>query len=196
MSRLALFASFAALALFLSGCVQGGIPQSCSGVAEDRLSNCIYVRAVLEQNAYHCYGLSRTDARKECINDASNPAMKKKLEGMSEAERAALTGLPPAQPLPSGAAPSAPQNQPAAPTEPQSPAIPGTSSSNLTLDQQVYASAIESNDVQLCEAIIDEGLAKSCISKVSRQRKDISSCDTLSNPEYSKLCRLYSMGDA
>ncbi|MCX6770142.1 MAG: hypothetical protein NT051_05730, partial [Candidatus Micrarchaeota archaeon] len=152
MSRIVSYAALLSvtLLLLLSGCVQGDTPKACSGVAQEKLANCVYVQSVLEQNPFFCYGISNIGVRKTCIGDSSNPAMKKKLTGMSQEERDLLLSNK-TLPIP---APVIPQHQPAATpvaTSPSGGTTGGAQNYNASAEQIIYNTAVESNEVTLCE---------------------------------------------
>ena len=184
-----------ALGFLFFGCVQGSLPSQCLGMSGERLTNCVYVRAVIGQNPFNCYSIDRIDVRKTCISDASNTAMKKKIEGMAQSERDSLYMSTTAEALP-----AAPTGQPAAPSGAgqalpgEIPADTGASNETPSLDQQVYSHAVDANNVQLCEQIGDYSTMRSCISQVARQMKVMAICDTLSTQDNIDLCRMYSQG--
>lgn len=196
MSRhLAAAAAFALLVL-LSGCTMGGVPQKCSGLPQDRLASCIYIQAVLDQDPFYCYRLDSIDDRKVCIRDSSDSLAKKRLEAMTDAEReGALRGIKPAPE-------AAPPYQPAEPEQPTTEVgaivVPPTEPQEVSvqeLDAELYSTAVQANDVQLCEQIYDPEVLKSCISQVARQKKNLSICETLSTQDYIEICRMYSQGE-
>ena len=181
------------LAMLLTGCVQGGLPSTCSNVAEDRLANCVYLQAVSDQNPFDCYSMGNIAQRKMCISDASNQEMKKKVDGMGQAERdlifvtapAPAPAVPVGQPFPSNATNGTDGNG----------VGNGTVDGNATsTDQVVFEQAVQANDVQLCERIADYSVMRSCISQIARQKKIPAICDTLSNQDNIELCRMYSQG--
>ena len=148
---------------------------------------------MLEQNPFFCYGISDMNVRKTCIGDASNPAMKKKLTGMSQEERDLLLSnntLPiPAPIIPPAQAVTGP---PAA--SPSGNATGNAQNSSFSAEQIIYNTAVESNEVTLCEQISDTDLLKSCIAQVAKQHKSPSDCDLLSTYPDIELCRMYSQG--
>jgi hypothetical protein len=182
------------LAMLLTGCVQGGLPSTCSNVTPDRLANCVYIWAVTEQNAFDCYSISDLGQRKMCISDASNPAIKKKLGGMAQSERDSIFV---SKPFPSAPSTSIMQPLPSNATEDTGAVLDGNETivENATsLDQRVYEQAVQANDVQLCEQIADYSVLRSCISQIARQKKIPAICDTLSDKDNIELCRMYSQG--
>ena len=183
-----------ALALLLFGCAQGGIPSACAGSPVDKLANCVYVAAVLEQNPYDCYSIQNGSQKEKCLRDASDSAAKKLLEQMAPAERAkvfaALSGAAEAPgaaapPLPPAAGPANPGNGPTGAT-PQN----GVSAA----DSQAYSDAIAASDMSPCATISDASTRASCITQVALQVKNPSVCSQLTLKPDIDLCNLYAKG--
>ena len=194
MRSTALAALVLALSFLFFGCVQGSLPQQCSGMSGDRLANCVYVRAVIDQNPFNCYSIEKLDIRKTCISDASSTAMKKKLVSMAQNERDMLLIGPNSSEtpvVPAGQQPATATNETSSTTM-----QPGatTGANHSSLDQQVFLQAVDANRIELCEQIGDYETMRSCISQVARQTKVLSVCDSLSTADNIELCRMYTQG--
>ncbi|MFA6213650.1 MAG: hypothetical protein WC717_00025 [Candidatus Micrarchaeia archaeon] len=176
------------LAVALSGCTQGGIPQSCAGTPPGELSNCIYVSAVLGQNPYQCYSLSDLPQREKCLRDSSDPAAVKQLERMSMAERAEIFASGPT--VPPGSVP--PSEAPASGTVPAPE--PGQPSAPEQADALLYEQATAENDMAACTAIASQPTRESCITQIALQVKNPEICATLSQADDIDLCNLYAKG--
>lgn len=185
-----------ALLILLSGCTQS-VPSQCANLPSDSYAGCVYRNAVIAQNPFDCYSIKDMAQRKTCIKDASDSAMKKKLESMAQPEQEAqLYGQKPAATqLPATPAPSV--NNPTTPNPTTPGPAPATPTANATdLDMQIYTTAVQANDIQFCEQISDTTILQSCISQVARQQKNITMCDSLSTKDRIDLCKLYSMGES
>jgi len=180
-----------ALALLLFGCTQQGIPASCANSTLDRLPNCVYVAAVMEQNPYDCYSLQNMSQREKCLRDASDSAMKKLLEQMTPDDRAkvfaAISGASGAYiPLPSPPA-NGQQNNP-------SPIISNPPANVSDADAQAYAQAVSANDMAPCATIGDPSTRSSCIAQVAIQVKNPAMCSQFTGQSDIDLCNMYSQG--
>jgi len=179
--------------VLLSGCAQRTIPNACQSTPQEKLANCVYVNAVLEQNPYYCYSLTNMEQRRTCLHDAAEPAMKTALERASPPERETIFYAPPSDEQPYYVAPVS-----QSPQQPEKTAVVPAqcdSYSGTAKDDCLFAAAIAQLDMPACSAISDSALRKSCISDVARKTKDIASCDTLASPDDANLCKLYARGD-
>ena len=182
-SILVLVFSFALV--FLSGCTQQPVSSSnCDQVSQDKLANCVYVGAVLDQNPYNCYKIPSEQAavRKACLSDASDYAMKKTLERMLPSDRDMLFGNKPAPP------PAQPQYVPPS-VLPISPNVSNISPS----ENETYTLAIQTKQIQLC-LTLSGSLHTSCISHIATSTKNISSCNELIVQSDIDLCNAYAQG--
>jgi hypothetical protein len=180
-----------ALAL-LFGCTQVSVPQACNGVPQEKLSSCIYVNAVLEQNSYACYSIPLGDNRVKCLKDASDSAMKKRLEGMSAQERENVLSPKPSPP-PAIAQPEAPPViAPVQPLENQTnlTLLPGVSDS----DRLSFLQAVETSDMAPCTIITDPSIRASCITQVALKVKNPQVCMILTQKPDFDLCNMYAKG--
>jgi hypothetical protein len=148
----------------------------------------------MEQNPFLCYSIDKMEWRKTCISDSSNPAMAKKIGALTEDERnAVFSTVAPAQ-IPANSAAQKPQET--ADEEnviAPSPSLPANES-NASKDQKIYSQAVSSNDIMLCEQILETETLKSCLSQVARQTKIPSLCEALSTKDNIDICRTYSQG--
>jgi hypothetical protein len=183
-----------ALAFFF-GCTQSTLPSSCTGVNEDRLANCIYTSAVLDQNPYACYSLSSLSQRETCLRDSTDSAAKSRFEYLSPEERARMfaTGedLIVAAPLPlQNTEPIVPisNNTPSAPPLQQGGALPSGISE---ADAQSYMQAVNNNDLAPCVSIVDASTRTSCISEVAQKIKNPAVCPMFTLKEDFDLCNMY-----
>ena len=192
MSRFTLPFLSLALVLLLFGCTQGGITAACANSSVEKLPNCVYVAAVLEQNPYDCYSLKDNTQREKCLRDASDSAAKKLLEQMTPSERAkifaAISEAANASGI--GSIPSLPPaNEPANPGE--APAIINPKTGVSDADSQAYVQAIAKNDMSPCVTITDASTRASCITQVAIRVKKLEVCSQLTQKADIDLCNLY-----
>lgn len=157
------------------------------------MANCIYVNSVLAQDQYTCYSLSNTTQREKCLRDSSDDSIRQLLESMPPAERdkiftavaEAVNNYLPTQP-------SAPSQQPS-PGSSNVLSVPNTSSQNgaSEIDKQLYAQAINSNDMVPCVSIADSSTRKSCITQVALKVKNPASCGLFTEKDDIDICNLY-----
>jgi len=181
-----------ALLLLLFGCAQGGIPSACANSPVDKLSNCIYVAAVLEQNPYDCYSLQENTQREKCLRDASDSSAKKSLEQMTPSERANIFVATPEAANASGISSIPflpPANEPA--NSNASPAIITPKTGVSEADSQAYVQAIAANDMSPCITITDASTRASCITQVAIRVKKLEVCSQLTQKADIDLCNLY-----
>ena len=184
-----------ALLLLLFGCTQGGIPSACANSPVEKLANCVYVSAVLEQNPYDCYSLKENSQREKCLRDASDSAVKKLLEQMTPAERAKVFAAITSAVDASGMNITVPIPPASAPTNPAPPrAIINPPTGVSEADSQAYAQAITANDMAPCTAIIDASTRASCITQVALRVKNPAMCSQFTQKSDIDLCNLYAKG--
>ena len=168
--------------LFASGCAQTSIPAACAGLPENRLSNCIYIQAVSEQNPFYCYSISDTSQRATCMRHASDPAMKKTLQNSKASDVGGIF---------------AKQEEPPAPpveTIPE-PQVGCESKSGKQKDECFRTEATSKSDIHICEKVSDKAILEACISQIARKTKDLESCKALFAAANRDLCRLYAKGE-
>jgi hypothetical protein len=181
----------------LYGCAQGQMPQQCAAKQGGYLANCVYVNAVMEQNPFYCYSLSVMGQRVECLTDATDPAMKKRLENLKQDERDAIF-MPESEVQPAsfpGQLPTIKPKPGQIPSGEGGYAATGGTADQPSPDEALYNAAVEGNDLQLCLQISSSEAVKSCISQIARQTKRPELCKTLKDKNLSELCNLYSLGD-
>lgn len=185
--------SLALLAVF--GCTQAIAPAACANASSDKLANCIYVNAVLEQNPYNCYPLSNLTQREKCLRDSSDSNAQNIVENMNSRERDSIFAV---------AEPGAPQLPPVLPELPSPPLgnvslpiqPPANTSINLPpgisgQDAQSFTQAVQTNDMTPCVSITDPSTRASCITQVALRVKKPSICDVLTEQDDIDICNLY-----
>lgn len=180
------------LVLLVFGCAQSSLPQACSSTPAQKIPNCAYVAAVMEQNPFYCYSISDMQQRATCIKDSSNPVMQSELERSSQAQRDAIFA-PAAPAVPPAITPPIPsQNNtwqpPAAETDCM--AMQGGER-----DSCLSAYALNGKIIADCGQIISQPLRESCITQVAKATRDMESCKTLEVQADYEICRLYSQGE-
>lgn len=165
------------------GCVQSSAPSSCSGVASEKLAECVHVQAVLEQNPFYCYSIEDKALRASCMRAATDPIAKKQLEN---AQRQTVPRQDSAQPAQT-AAPAQQQEQPA-PT-------PCNGMAGAQLDECIRANSVKEGNLLGCEAISDSAARKACLSQIAFSKKDVEICNSLAAGEDQDICRLYAKGE-
>ncbi len=184
-----LIAAFAILLLVFSyGCTQGSVPSHCKSLPEDRLANCIYNQAVMDQNPFYCYSIANIEQRSICIGDASSPTAKATLEKAASKQRNAIfmeEEEPQALPTP------APSTSP----EPEPQQGSCAAKSGEEKDRCFKSQAVQESDLKVCEQITDSTTRESCISEIAIKTKDLDSCKELSDGDDQNLCNLYVKGD-
>jgi len=184
-----------ALALLLFGCTQAGVPPACANSTVDKLPNCVYVAAVLEQNPYDCYSLQNMSQREKCLRDASDSAVQKLLAQMTPEERAkafaAISGAADASGI-NIPIPSPPSNAPANPNTGSTITNPPAGAPDA--DSQSYEQAISTNDMAPCTEISSASMRSSCITQVALQVKNPAICAQLTAQSDSDLCKMYAQG--
>ena len=185
-------AIFLAMPLFFLaaffGCAQGG-PAECGSAPPEKLANCIYVKAVMDQNPFSCYSLEDTNQRARCIKDASDPAVRTSLQSALPEQRDSIFAEP--VPSPSKAnATIAPEPEPPK-TAPASPLEQCNSFQPPDADQCMRAIAIESKDIAACNGVRDRTTKQNCITQVAKMVKSPAICGSLSSQDDINLCNLY-----
>jgi len=185
---------FLALSVFLLifGCAQSSLPQACSSVPTQKIPNCVYVAAVLEQNQFYCYSLPDAEQRATCIKDSSDPTMKSELERSSQAQRDTIFA-PVEAPIPWAITPPSAQNQTQPPAADETTCM---AKEGAERDDCLAAYATGSKIIVHCAQIISQPLRESCITQVAKSTKDIAACETLLVQADFELCRSYSQGGA
>jgi hypothetical protein len=189
------FLAFSLALALLFGCTQVSVPQACSGVPQEKLESCIYVNAVLEQNSYTCYSITPGSNRVKCLKDASDSAMKKRLDGMSPLERENALSPKAAVPV---EIPDVPPAQPPVivPSPPQGNATNITVSGISEEDRLSFLQAVETSDMAPCVSIVDSSTRASCITQVALKVKNPQICLILIQKPDLDLCNLYAQGGA
>jgi len=184
-----------ALLLVLFGCTQGGIPSACAGSSVEKLPNCVYVAAVLEQNPFNCYSLSNISQKEQCLRDASDSSIKKLLEAMSPAERAKIFSVI------SGEVNTSRVDVPPLPPVNES-ADPNLELVNINLtdgvseaDSKAYAHAVAINNITACAPITHASTRSSCIAQVALRVKNPSMCSQFTLASDIDLCNFYAKGN-
>ena len=194
MGRFTLLSVSLALLLLLFGCTQGGIPTACANSSVDKLANCVYVSAVIDQNPYNCYTLQNISQREKCLRDASDSAMKKLLEQMTPAERekvfAAISGVADASGV--NILPISPVNEPTLPNA--TPEIINPQTGISEADTQAYEQAVAANDLAPCTKINDASTRASCITQVALRVKNPAMCRQFTQKTDIDLCNMYAKG--
>lgn len=179
----------------LFGCA-GSVPSSCASATPDKLANCAYRAAVMEENPYYCYSIQDAEQRATCIRDVGNAEVKKKLQTATAQEQEQIFNSPssPSQ-NPSQNTP-APESQPAPEVQPV--VVQVSDCQNATgreKDGCIRDKAVASQDLSQCPLISDPSLRDSCISKIARMTKDLSACGSLPSEDDRALCNLYAQGN-
>lgn len=169
-----------AAALFLGGCAQARMPKECESRQGASLESCVYKQAVMAQEPFYCYSISDMEKRVRCLKDATDTAMQKKVQNLRDDEEIEI----PAEPA------NPPQEPPAPPPQQNNGAV-----NTAEIDGSIYAVAVASNDLQLCEQIFDPKIVKSCISQIAQKTKNPELCVSLTSIELVELCNLYSLGN-
>ncbi|HIH19293.1 TPA: hypothetical protein HA225_04920 [Candidatus Micrarchaeota archaeon] len=186
--RQLLFATLVFSLFILSGCAR--TPSECSSVAPSRFANCVYLKAVTEQDPFHCYSLSDTNQRAICIRDAANSAARESLLRATPEQRALIFF----------------SDQPVLPVANETPKLPPGPSANQTDPQQGLCGslpldqkeqclrdiAVGAKDMAACEGIAGPAMRQSCITTIARTLKSPEICLKLSQSENIDLCNLYS----
>jgi len=181
-----------ALLLLLFGCTQGGAPQACAGSPSEKLANCVYVSAVLDQNPYSCYSLKDIVQREKCLRDASDSKIQKLVSEMTPADRAKIFSTSPDAPT-APSVPQAPSNVPAANESPapeiEQPIAPTNGVPEA--DAQAYAQAVATSDMVPCTTITHAPTRASCITQVAIRVKNPAMCSMFTLKADIDLCNLY-----
>ena len=175
--------------VFLSGCAQTGAPADCSGVPPAKFSNCLYVKAVMEQNPFRCYSLSDLNQRAQCIKDASNQEARSSLQRALPEQRDSIFAD-------NVAAPAKENKTEPPPAEAQrSPPAAPLEQCNLLASQDrdncLRALAVENKVIATCTGISDETVRQNCITQIAKMVKDPSICAPLGKQADRDLCNLY-----
>jgi hypothetical protein len=170
----------------LFGCLQSGIPSECSGVSSSKLANCIYVKAVSEQNPLRCYALQEKDRRASCMKDATNPAARNTLGRIEESQRESVFTEP--------SEPAKPETPPQKPAEKPARFAGCDSAPKEEQDVCLRESALNSSTMAICEQIKDTSILQNCITQIARMTKRPEICDSLKSKDNAELCRLYAKG--
>ncbi len=170
------------------GCTQGGASE-CNSAPPEKLSNCIYVKAVMDQNPFYCYSLHDNSQRDTCIKGASDPNVKAELERSSPSQRNLIFEEPGASPSHANATVAPVPVPPRIATA--SPLGQCNSFQPSDADQCMRAIAIEGNDVSACKGIQDQAIRQNCITQIAKMVKNPSICASLSSQGDINLCNLY-----
>jgi len=196
MGRAIVFAFLLSLSL-MHGCAGGQMPPACAEKSGASLANCVYVNAVLGQNPFFCYSIQDVGMRTTCLKDATDSAMKKRLENLKPSARDAIF-MPESEPTQPGNLPAGKPGTGGAAsggTGATAPGGGGSQAEEQSIDQSIYNAAVEANDLQLCLQIATDKTLKSCVSQIARKTKNPELCKTLKDNDLLELCNLYSLGD-
>lgn len=182
MKRLQLSLLLAA-AIFLSGCLQTSVPSQCTTLSPSKLANCIYINAVVDQNPFYCYSLEDVSKRATCLQDASEPSMRKVVQRSLPSEKDRVFSDEPAVAPPTG---------PAQPEPEQTEGCPSVAGDER--DRCLLETAIGGSDVESCEDIASPAVVESCIAQIGSSTKNIALCEKLSEKRNQDLCKLYARG--
>jgi len=183
-----------ALLLVLFGCIQGGIPAACANSSVEKLSNCIYIASVLEQNPFDCYSIKDNTQREKCLRDASDSAIKKLLEQMTPEERTKIFLAISGATNTSGIDIILPPTNESITPDPGS-AIINSSTGVSEADSQAYVQAVAANDMVLCATITHTSTRASCITQVALRVKNPAVCSQFTLTSDFDLCNFYAKGD-
>ncbi|MFA4983030.1 MAG: hypothetical protein WC588_02315 [Candidatus Micrarchaeia archaeon] len=188
------FTALAALSilLFAFGCAQSSLPQACSALPAEKMPNCAYVSAVLEQNPFYCYSLPDPEQRATCIRDSSGPVMKSELERSSQSQRDSIFAPSEAQVPPAATQPPATQDQTQPPAADETVCMEKQGGER---DSCLSAYAIGSKAISHCAQIVSQPLRESCITQIAKSTRDMESCEQLEVQADYEICRSYSQGE-
>ncbi|MCX8197686.1 MAG: hypothetical protein N3F07_00615 [Candidatus Micrarchaeota archaeon] len=179
-------AIFAACGIFLLvfGCVQLSLPEECRSLPQSKQAECIYRKAVLEQNPSFCYLMDDIAKRAACLKHATDASAKRQLQNVPAEE-----SLPDEPEQPPAAEP-APQQQP-----PQKEQEGCAAKFGEEKDSCIRDLALASKDILVCEKIASSSIKASCVAKVAMVTKDLESCKTLAEESARSICRAYAKGE-
>lgn len=181
--------------VFISGCVNSDIENSCSQYSGSEREECIEYLSVYEQDPYGCYALPDQTMVEGCLERAVNPVESKKLKSRRR------TSDRKDEPIQRSSRTSTRED-----TEKEEEKVEEkidedegftefdlcVRDSGLGKNGCIRKFAIDSGDIKKCTEIDEKDVRISCITKIAMRVKDIGICDELENAADKQNCVYFS----